>query len=494
MKHLYFITFCFLIVITNTGCEKDLATPIHFWDRELTGFWKIDQPFMTVNGNRVDLPGLDQEHTFFEFGEISNRYRNTSGGPQSIWRNGDFEAIGHYRHSYNSAVMNGTPLFGLVNDLGLYTTQRNASGYTSLIAAHLYDDLGTPSTSTGYKFQELTDISNRSYRVYNKMTYQGDNHHLHVLASDLDAECDRYGSFTSNSGSDITPEDCVENNGKHLANASEVLFMTTNRYIIKMELLGNNNMRLTIMNFLFERNIGGVAQNDETVIMLKKTNFSGTVDVPPFTPETLDDEIWLNFQSVSQSHRLGTCDDAPDGKIGNCIKFDGNGLSAYYGSGTSATRDISRSGKVDWTLCFWMNTERIDKEYQVITSKYSSEYGPYIISLHRDRLSIAINNGQGTLQAVESNTRFRADRWYFITITHQEDGKTQVFVDGQLDGTGITNSFNYDAEGHVYIGNSRWAIDNNINQEFQGRLDEFVAFDQILNSIEVRLLYEWFQN
>jgi len=144
------------------------------------------------------------------------------------------------------------------------------------------------------------------------------------------------------------------------------------------------------------------------------------------------------------------------------------------------------------TLSFWISPDNVTKPKQIIFSKYRNQYGPYIVSLDGDKLTIELNDGNGTLQKVQSFKTIPIDSWSHVALTVDPNNYATLYINGSKDSGGTLNNIDYDAAAASLIGATEEnVLDDQFSNNFKGYIDEVMLINKVMGAGEIYQLYKW---
>lgn len=157
-----------------------------------------------------------------------------------------------------------------------------------------------------------------------------------------------------------------------------------------------------------------------------------------------------------------------DGKLGKAVYFDGDSDLLACGANFALPDTFS--------VAAWINMETLNPQWQTVFAKYqTSNYGPFWLGLHYDKVNFWISNGNGGNQNFDSNSRITRNEWHHICWVKAGD-KGYIYINGELDA----------------IGNLPDMTDNTdivtIGRRFEGLIDELRVYDRILTEAECSCL------
>jgi len=438
--HFYNKIFLFFILalVSFSGCKKEPFSGTPFYEI-LDGYWALDT-FYTINSETFRFDEYDFNFTQLVFHKNKGIEANCR---EFIRLNGKFMSI--------------------VNEHGLIlASNEHISGVPKLLGA---DKVHTNSL--------LKELWNASPYIVMK---------------------DNYCNFKDCIG-DPKAQDCIRSLKKHI-NFNQIRYFLHDKIEIspekfhlndigpryEMHQISGNEIELVFFNNYYQRVIDGVPFLDVIKFRIKKSGLSDILNVKPFHPDNYSKSWWQNFSAATSGLKLhGGATIKGNGIRGNCLYLNGNKQYAEF----------PRKLFAPITLSFWIKPENLDKQRQIIYSKYSNIYGPYILSLEKDKFVLEVNDGHGNLQKIVSALPVVEDEWNHICLTVDQMNYANLYVNSELDGRGTINSLNNDALGTILLGVSEKDLNTMDNIYFQGCLDEFIFFNDVFSSIEVKLLYLW---
>lgn len=107
-------------------------------------------------------------------------------------------------------------------------------------------------------------------------------------------------------------------------------------------------------------------------------------------------------------------------------------------------------------------------------------------------LFFAVQNGVGSSQ-VRSSAGYNDGNWHHFVMQMDRDGVMQIYIDGlldQQDSTALSDGFNPDTSEDFLIGVAGGVNNAGLDTFFNGGLDDFQVFNQLLTQDEIVNLYE----
>jgi len=162
------------------------------------------------------------------------------------------------------------------------------------------------------------------------------------------------------------------------------------------------------------------------------------------------------------------------GQVNGAYDFDGSDDWVE----TNANWDLTSV-----TVSAWVNIDQ-QKEQRIIDSSEDEGWSRIRVQINSDG---TISNG--IAGGVTSTSSITTGQWYHIVAVHDAvNEESKIYIDGQLDNTGGSNSWNINTGSNQWIGAS---YDNNVDgAALDGRIDDVRIYDRALSSSEVQALYD----
>lgn len=259
----------------------------------------------------------------------------------------------------------------------------------------------------------------------------------------------------------------------------------------KIENVNSDEIKIIYYTHYYGRIQNSKKIYDTIVFRFKKLNTSSTViTIPPFNIDDYKKSVWEKFDSYTAAKLKNGSNLATDEHVGNGTDVKKSLRLLNYNSYAESTLgDIFQKNK---TLSFWVNPESVDKPKQNIFSKYRNQYGPYVLSLEGNRLTIELNDGNGVLQKVQAERTIPKYTWTHIVLTIDENNYGTLYVNGAKDSGGTLNNVDNDADGASLIGmTEKDLLAGQFTNNFKGYIDEVMVIDKVMGAGEIYQLYKW---
>jgi hypothetical protein len=271
--------------------------------------------------------------------------------------------------------------------------------------------------------------------------------------------------------------------------SEDIIQCQTDTMPFQVTYLDEESMVIQFVSNIYNRQFNG-----ETILDTLLLTFGRDVDNfsvgAGFNIEGLPREDWYRDifgDDCGQINNLKSCNSDLDG-IAMCFEDAASALCINNDLFSS----IEDDGEL--TISFWINPISVTKPKQILYSKYRNSAGPFIFSLENNRVVVEINNLDRNIHRTISTGTIRANEWTHLTFSYLNE-ELLICINGEIDQKfDVVNSWLYDADAAVYFGNSEYALDNNLNQGFEGMMDEIIFFERYLNQGVIRQLYLWHLN
>ena len=438
------------------SCQKETIPKVPFWEI-LDGEWRLDGSY-SINGDNFEFTDFDKEFTTLVFKNRGN----------AVYKRGGLSFFGGY-------------FFSIKNDFGLYHfRETNFSEVPSKI-------FGLSQASAQWYSQVI-----KSYDLtYGRKV--GDKYIVYENRTNLDAKIkDEFLPPKSVYGVGASYQE-VEEHIEDLESSCQLdmvdYFIFDNHFSeskYKIELSSSTQMTITVYYPYYEREVNGQKIDDEIIFTLSRINGSDIVTVPPFSLSDYEINDHLKFDNLDDLYIRGNAKIVSDGVDNGCLSLQS---TADY---VQLEYDVRPT--VPMTLSLWVKPNQTSSPKQVIYSKYKNQYGPFIMSLEGDKFVLEVNDGSGNLQNVSSSKEINSGEWNHICLSVNEDNLATLYINGAADSQGTINSLTVDASAEVLLGTTQEAVENNLNVNFNGFLDEFIFFQKVLTGPEIAQLYFWHLN
>lgn len=162
-------------------------------------------------------------------------------------------------------------------------------------------------------------------------------------------------------------------------------------------------------------------------------------------------ELYYDPEPVNNPLEITPVETPPP--AGFMLRFYGNNWSQYDRIKIPIDPQVPADAGDDFTLEWWMNANPADNDGSTCISGAhdnwvfgntifdrnvagAGDYGEFGISLAGDRLAFGVNNGS-TSYTLCGGAIVADNRWHHLAVTRQDTGEMAIFVDGQLDESGI---------------------------------------------------------
>lgn len=198
-------------------------------------------------------------------------------------------------------------------------------------------------------------------------------------------------------------------------------------------------------------------------------------------------DTFLDWSGNSQHVKVYTQGSTCAGKYGRGVQFQGTGGFAR----TSSTQLAETYGGGAITFSTWAKTTACSTDPQVIMGFVGdAPYYPYLrLAIVSGKVQVRLRGNSSTpAQVVEGTKRVDDGMWHHLTGVippWNAAGTVAVYVDGELDGSGVdTRTATSACASYFYVGSANGAA-----QFFSGILDETAVWKRTLSAEEVRSLY-----
>jgi hypothetical protein len=196
-----------------------------------------------------------------------------------------------------------------------------------------------------------------------------------------------------------------------------------------------------------------------------------------------------------------------DGQVFGHVDLDESGPHTPFGAGTAAEFDGCDDDYIaaphdssyemnQGTVQLWFNTERTWGDQALFSKDHSGFQDGGHLSMHLDgdRLIVRLQS-ETESYFVESKVRITRNDWHHVAFTFGDDGM-RLYLDGMLvDTNAYGGGISANHEPTIIGGTLKWncgdsadlgALD--VDQPFDGRIDEVAVFDRVLSRYELRQL------
>lgn len=269
----------------------------------------------------------------------------------------------------------------------------------------------------------------------------------------------------------------------------DVLSCQTNGEKFLIETLSDNELKLKFLTNIYNRQFDNQVILDTLEYTFNRSE-SDIYTVSEFDINDYDKVDWYHFEENDTECGNTNATIADGGIDGRALSF--NNRNSHHNCINYSLKSAMGEDNIA-TLSLWIKPESVNLSKQIIYSKYDNLVGPFILSLENDEVVLEVNNGFGELQRFASFGKVEANEWTHISLSYEEEDLL-LCLNGEIDRRENINSWLYDADGTVLLGNSQYALDNGLEQGFVGDIDEFIIFKNYLNQDVIYQLYQWHLN
>lgn len=450
----------FISVSLFSSCKKEEEAPATPFYKLLEGHWEIQKGY-SINGQAFEFSDLELRSVLeFGAGTASCCHQNR-GLMDSLGNNIPYDV---WFERKDNGIRVEVPVF-IKNDLGFI------AGYgedeATLVERYPLFKLLTTGFATNYIYESGDNYPFTQSRTWNNFEgkiYSGTITNL--SSSDYEDPSDSF------SGLKLTAYD----------EFSEFDHFSWDLGNFRVKNFNNSEMTLLLYVNYYNRILAGEVLLDVVELHLKKLNGSSIIDVPPFDIADYSKLFWEKMEDYPAAKLKGGAAIVFAGIDGNCLSFPTTNAYAF------GERILSTNS----TLSFWVNPASVNVAKQVLFSKYKNQYGPYIISLENDKLTIEINDGFGNLVKVQSGNALKHYTWTHVCLSINANNFGTLYINGAKDSAGTLPAVDYDADAQAMMGSTEQAvIAGQTNQNLKGYLDEIILFNEVLAPGEIYQLYNW---
>jgi hypothetical protein len=170
------------------------------------------------------------------------------------------------------------------------------------------------------------------------------------------------------------------------------------------------------------------------------------------------------------------------GRVNNAFSFDGT---------TSNYITIDRPVEDDLTICAWIKTETVGGDTDhwrlapIMESEVATRANDFGFGVDGNGY-LAYGNGGAYDETVNGTTLVNDNKWHHTCVTrNQTTGEVVLYVDGDIDATGTTDTATLDDNTNAYIG---YGTDGAV--PFKGLMDEIFVYNSVLSDEYILSLYQ----
>ncbi|MCO6480741.1 MAG: LamG domain-containing protein [Phaeodactylibacter sp.] len=256
--------------------------------------------------------------------------------------------------------------------------------------------------------------------------------------------------------------------------------------------LTEEQLKVQFVTNLYNRQVQGEPVADTIQLsLLRRDSSVNTYTVSRFDIDHYPKANWLSFEELDHCGTVGDVESCPDGIDGRAVCFNANWSAVCIDESLKTAMGEDN----ELTVSFWINPTSLAWPKQILYAKHQiPQYGPFIFSLEQDKVVLEMNDGFSNFQRFVSSGSIRAGEWSHIAFSYRNQDLL-LCINGNIDRRGKIHSWLSDADAdHVYLGNSDFALDNDLLQGFQGKMDELIFFEKFLNEGVIFQLYQWHLN
>lgn len=262
---------------------------------------------------------------------------------------------------------------------------------------------------------------------------------------------------------------------------------TTDSLSFQIENLTEQELWIRFVTNVYNRKIDNTLILDTVDLVLQKDPSITTAGEFNFSDYTR--VYWRKFDSPEGNSPIGDAALCPDG-------ID-NGALCINDPHSAWTVDESLFSALgpdyESTLTFWIHPVSVSRPKQIIYSKYDNSAGPFLISLEYDNLVLEFNDGFSSFQRVSSSMKIPAGEWTYVTLSYRNQ-ELLLCVNGNVDKKLEVNTWLYDANGTLLLGNAMRSLNEGLGEGFVGKIDEFIFFEKFYGQDVIYQLYRWHLN
>jgi len=229
----------------------------------------------------------------------------------------------------------------------------------------------------------------------------------------------------------------------------------------------------------------GMESSKENIEKNKETKYYA----PPYLVS------WWKFDESSGTIASDSADSNPatvynpatfvSGKIGNALKFNGQG--GCYASLLTVPANLDLGNEI--TISAWINTistelDGIVKRGLDSTSTNNQEYALVIFGGKSGMLFSNGNLDTSDDNAIYGTQIINDNQWHHIVGVLRNNDEVEIWVDGVLDATG-TKTVSGDLDSNQFIG----ALKSTTSGFFNGSIDDAMIFNKSLSEEEIKAVY-----
>jgi len=254
----------------------------------------------------------------------------------------------------------------------------------------------------------------------------------------------------------------------------------------KLLSLTASTMEIQLSAPVSNRIINGIAENDVFKFKLVKSNAPHEFVIPEINLDYFKNSIVRSYKFDGLDKDLNYDKETmveSGGIIGKCVNLSG---------GSPCNINYNLSIKNNHTYSLWLKPFAINKD-MVLWSKYSNDNGPYLIKLKKDgSIETLFSDGFGNLYGYYTPNLIEKNIWNNLIISFSGNKYIDIYINGEYIGYNEMKNF-YDANSVSMFGNTNYLYNlNDKSMVFNGLVDEFVLFNRVLNSDEIKSLYKWY--
>ncbi|MBT4153430.1 MAG: hypothetical protein HOE53_02160 [Candidatus Magasanikbacteria bacterium] len=208
--------------------------------------------------------------------------------------------------------------------------------------------------------------------------------------------------------------------------------------------------------------------NNLILLHMDETSWAGVAD------EVVDDS-GNGYHGV----RSGNATTDAAGQLGYTGTFDGTG--DYINMGDNAALNTN----TDKTVSLWVNVDSRASAERIFTKNRTANLG-YGMAFESDGdLAVYFNDGSEMKQGI-SLASLPNDSWHHVVSVYDESaGTVSNYLDGEAVSYSVGGGWGFDSDNTLEVGGRSGA-----SQWFDGKVDEFAIFDEILTADEIATMYE----